>query len=137
MYALWERYQEDPAPDSAKPVASASPLFTNTSGAGSAGSKSAVASVSASRAASMKSQSNPGTPVELVDDMDAWDPAGGGSTVGGDDKNGRLENATITPAFLTGVLLRMREARLADTTRPASGRQTAVNKMLERTQAAG
>ncbi|CDO78274.1 hypothetical protein BN946_scf184588.g4, partial [Trametes cinnabarina] len=43
----------------------------------------------------------------------------------------------VTPMFLVQLLLRMREARMADLAHPASGRPVAVNKMLERTQAAG
>jgi cyclin-C len=43
----------------------------------------------------------------------------------------------VTPASLTQLLLRMREARLADLAHPASGQPMAVNKRLERTQAAG
>ena len=41
----------------------------------------------------------------------------------------------ITPSFLSATLLSMREARLADLAH--TGRSVAVNKMLERTQAAG
>ncbi|KAI9438281.1 cyclin-like protein [Lactarius indigo] len=52
-----------------------------------------------------------------------------GESSGGDD--------VVTPAFLTQLLLRMREARLADLAHPASGQPVAVNKRLERTQAAG
>ena len=136
MYALWERYKEDPASDSAKPTASASsPLFTNTSGAASVGSKSAAASVSASGPDSMKSHSNAGTPVEVVEDAEGWDSAGGGNGNAGDNEGS--DGTMITPAFLTGLLMKMREARLADLAPPASGRPVAVNKMLERTQAAG
>lgn len=54
---------------------------------------------------------------------------GAGENSGGDD--------VVTPAFLTQLLLRMREARLADLAHPASGQPVAVNKRLERTQAAG
>ncbi|KAL1663234.1 cyclin-like protein [Schizophyllum commune] len=43
----------------------------------------------------------------------------------------------ITPTQLSQVLLRMRELRGADMSHPASGRPVAINKMLERTQAAG
>jgi cyclin C len=43
----------------------------------------------------------------------------------------------VTPAFLTQLLLRMREGRLADLAHPASAQPMAVNKRLERTQAAG
>ncbi|GBE79033.1 cyclin-like protein [Sparassis latifolia] len=43
----------------------------------------------------------------------------------------------VTPMFLIRSLIRMREARLADMAHPASGRPVAVNKMLERAQAAG
>ncbi|KAI0057270.1 cyclin-like protein [Artomyces pyxidatus] len=49
----------------------------------------------------------------------------------------RLADDVVTPAFLTHLLFRMREARLADVSHPATGRPVAVNKMLERTQAAG
>ncbi|KAF8954247.1 cyclin-like protein [Flammula alnicola] len=49
------------------------------------------------------------------------------------------EGNYITPAFLSSVLLRMREARLMDLVPSTSsvGRPVAVNKRLERTQAAG
>ncbi|KAI9513516.1 cyclin-like protein [Russula earlei] len=43
----------------------------------------------------------------------------------------------VTPAFLTQLLLRMREARLADLAHPASGQPMATNKRLGRTQAVG
>ncbi|KAI9464044.1 cyclin-like protein [Lactarius psammicola] len=55
--------------------------------------------------------------------------SGAGESSSGDD--------VVTPAFLTQLLLRMREARLADLAHPASGQPVAVNKRLERTQAAG
>lgn len=47
----------------------------------------------------------------------------------------RLNSAT--PTFLLQVLTRMRESRLSDMAHASSGRPVAVNKMLERTQAAG
>ncbi|KAI9448660.1 hypothetical protein F5148DRAFT_1250812 [Russula earlei] len=43
----------------------------------------------------------------------------------------------VTPAFWTQLLLRMREARLADLAHPASGQPMATNKRLGRTQAVG
>lgn len=43
----------------------------------------------------------------------------------------------VTPAFLTQLLLRMREARLADLAHPAGAQNMAVNKRLERAQAVG
>ncbi|KAG2139696.1 cyclin-like protein [Suillus clintonianus] len=43
----------------------------------------------------------------------------------------------VTPTFLLQVLTRMRENRLSDMAHASSGRPVAVNKMLERTQAAG
>jgi cyclin C len=55
--------------------------------------------------------------------------SGTGESSSGDD--------VVTPASLTQLLLRMREARLADLAHPASGQPVAVNKRLERTQAAG
>jgi cyclin C len=46
-----------------------------------------------------------------------------------------LIDSSVTPTFLLQVLTRMRENRLSDIAH--SGRPVAVNKMLERTQAAG
>ena len=43
----------------------------------------------------------------------------------------------VTPASLTQLLLRMREAWLADLAHPASAQPMAMNKRLERTQAVG
>ncbi|KAG1731974.1 cyclin-like protein [Suillus paluster] len=45
--------------------------------------------------------------------------------------------SSVTPTFLLQILTRMRENRLSDMAHAASGRSVAVNKMLERTQAAG
>jgi len=57
---------------------------------------------------------------------------------------GREDNAlteqpqqVVTPTFLMHLLVRMREARFADVAHPPSGRPVAVNKRLERAQAAG
>ncbi|KAG1766807.1 cyclin-like protein [Suillus occidentalis] len=63
------------------------------------------------------SHSGVSTPVESLDD--AQRPHG------------------ATPTFLLQVLTRMRENRLSDMAHASSGRPVAVNKMLERTQAAG
>ncbi|KAJ6579550.1 cyclin-like protein [Mycena vulgaris] len=59
---------------------------------------------------------------------DAGSPAKGTPDSRGDDEGGGV----VTPALLTVVLMKMREARLQEVARPG-----AVNKMLERTQAAG
>ncbi|KAJ7240011.1 cyclin-like protein [Mycena rebaudengoi] len=64
-----------------------------------------------------------GTP-DSKDDADSSPDSGSGGGV-------------VTPALLTLVLIKMREARLQDMAHPSSGRPIAVNKMLERTQAAG
>jgi cyclin-C len=64
---------------------------------------------------------------------DAAPESGLGASTAGDSAG----DDVVTPAFLTQLLLRMREARLADLAHPASGQQMAVNKRLERTQAAG
>ncbi|KAH9990239.1 cyclin-like protein [Russula compacta] len=64
---------------------------------------------------------------------DAAPESGLGASAAGDSAG----DDVVTPAFLTQLLLRMREARLADLAHPASGQPMAVNKRLERTQAAG
>ena len=43
----------------------------------------------------------------------------------------------VTPAFLTQLLIRMREGKMADMAHPASGRPAPLDRRLERTQAAG
>jgi cyclin-C len=65
---------------------------------------------------------------------DAAPESGLGEGSGAGDSAG---DDVVTPAFLTRLLLRMREARLADLAHPASGQPIAVNKRLERTQAVG
>jgi len=64
---------------------------------------------------------------------DAAPESGLGASAAGDS----VGDDVVTPAFLTQLLLRMREARLADLAHPATGHPMAVNKRLERTQAAG
>jgi cyclin C len=64
---------------------------------------------------------------------DAAPESGLGAGAAGDS----AADDVVTPAFLTQLLLRMREARLADLAHPASGQPMAVNKRLGRTQAAG
>jgi len=64
---------------------------------------------------------------------DAAPESGLGASAAGDSAG----DGVVTPAFLTQVLMRMREARLADLAHPASGQPMAMNKRLGRTQAAG
>ncbi|KAJ7182619.1 cyclin-like protein [Mycena crocata] len=55
----------------------------------------------------------------------------------GDEDGGGGGGGVVTPALLTVALTKMREARMQELAHPASGRPMAVNKMLEKTQAAG
>lgn len=114
LYALWDRYKEDgDNADSAK-NSFAGPSSTSPYTPGT-GSKRTLSGSSRSG-----SQSNVGTPTE-----------------GRDDADRSCVVDVVTPAFLTQLLVRMREDFAADVAHPASGRPVAVNKMLERTQAAG
>ena len=74
--------------------------------------------------------------------------AGGSKRTAGGSRTGRSSGTTlsqedsslsgvVTPMSLVQLLLEMREKRMEDLAHPASGRPVAVNKMLERTQAAG
>lgn len=45
--------------------------------------------------------------------------------------------AVVTPAFLTQLLLKMREEKMADMAHPATGRPAPLDRRLERAQAAG
>ena len=47
------------------------------------------------------------------------------------------QRQVMTQGMMTQIVIEMREARLADLAHPANGMPVAVNKMLERTQAAG
>lgn len=116
LYTLWDRYKEDDVPKSSREQAH-SPYTGTASGSTSPAKRSAAGSRSASVNAG---NSNAGTPMDVEDSAEpGWS---GGSYV--------------TPAMLSVLLQRMREARLVDIS-PTSGRPVAVNKMLERTQAAG
>lgn len=52
-------------------------------------------------------------------------------------KDGEMSEKKITTAFLMQLLLKMRAMREADVAHPSTGRPVAVNRVLERTQAAG
>jgi cyclin C len=115
LYALWDRYKEDVNTDTTKgsfPTQAGSPYTPGTV------SKRTISGTS--RSGSLNSASNSATPAEGREDIEVLD---GGNV--------------MTPAFLTKLLVTMRENRLADVAHPASGQPVAVNKMLERTQAAG
>ena len=130
MYALWERYKEDPTSDSAKGTFTPNQV-TSPFGAGGSASASLKQSASASGSArgSIKSRSNSGTPVDVAEESAVWGDNSGPNTIG--------HANVVTPTFLAGVLMRMRELKWADMAHSSNGRSVAVNKVLERTQAAG
>jgi cyclin-C len=118
LYTLWDRYKEDDAPRSSREQGQ-SPL----TGSASESTSPAKRSTAGSRSASVNGgTSNAGTPMDVVED--SADP-------------GWSEGSYVTPAMLSVLLQRMREARLADISHSTNGRSVAINKMLERTQAAG
>ncbi|TFK35064.1 cyclin-like protein [Crucibulum laeve] len=122
MYALWDRYREDASPDVPKNTRDGgSPMTTGaTSAAGSPVKR------PSSRSGSMVLSGSTPSGSDLGDAAVGLVGVGAGT---GDE--------IITPSFLSSVLLRMREARLTDMAQPTGGRLVAVNKMLERAQAAG
>ncbi|OCH87091.1 cyclin-like protein [Obba rivulosa] len=120
LYALWDRYREDHTAESARSAFAQGQLSAfGAAGAGTSGKRAGHA-----RSGSVLSGTT---------------SSGGTPTTGDlkDDGAGLAEQQVVTPAFLVHLLLRMREARLADMAHPATGRPMAVNKMLERAQAAG
>jgi len=122
LYTLWDRYKEDDVPKTSREQGQGqgqSPFTGSTSGSVSPAKRSAAGSRSASVNAG---NSNAETPVGVTED-----PAGPGGS----------EGSYVTPTMLSALLLRMREARLADVSHAAAARPVAINKMLERTQAAG
>ncbi|KAL0948916.1 hypothetical protein HGRIS_009025 [Hohenbuehelia grisea] len=119
LYHLWERYREDAPAETGKRSRDREQQGLSPFGGG--GMK--------RRSTSQNTSGNGGGPSNAATPAD------------GDGREGSVSDTagtTITPGFLSGMLLRMREAKLADMSHPASGRpNVAVNKMLERTQAAG
>ena len=116
LYALWDRYREDSSPDA---TSSSSSSSKNTH----VHRHSPFHTPSKRSATSAGLLSHSGTPEK--------DDIFGDSSSEGDAA------LTCTPGFLTRLLTRMREQRIADMAHPPSGKPVAVNKMLERTQAAG
>ncbi|CCM03238.1 uncharacterized protein FIBRA_05363 [Fibroporia radiculosa] len=119
LYALWDRYKED-----AGGTDSARGSFAHSNVGTLAGSKRAASGV-----------------VRSGSVMSAGTTSSGATPSAGDINDPSLimemPQQVVTPAFLVQLLSRMREARLTDLAQSASGRPVAVNKMLERTQAAG
>lgn len=117
LYSLWDRYKEDAMPEASRHNRDqAQSPFSGSTSSASPTKRSAPESRSGSLNAG---NSNAGTPMDTKEES-AWS-----------------EGSYVTPAFLSAILVNMREARLADMSHPASGRPVAINKMLERTQAAG
>jgi cyclin C len=112
LYVLWDQYKEDVSPEAAK-------LARDLTG-------SPPASTSSSKQNSQgyyhsQSQSNASTPV--TDTNEAPDTS----------------RKYVTPAFLSLLMMKMREMRVAESTPPSSAvrKRGAVNKRLERAQAGG
>jgi len=121
LYSMWEQYREDTdASDTARPAfyRQTSAQTTRTGSPYSATTQGTGRVFPDSRSGS---HSRVSTPVEGPEDTRKADGA----------------NIVFTPVLLMQVLTRARESRFADLVHPASGRPVAVNKMLERTQAAG
>lgn len=120
LYSLWDRYKEDAMPEASRHNRDqAQSPFSGSTSSTSPTKRSAPESRSGSLNAG---NSNAGTPMDTKEDS---------------GESGWSEGSYVTPAFLSAILVKMREARLADMSHPASGRPVAINKMLERTQAAG
>ncbi|KAF8164749.1 cyclin-like protein [Crassisporium funariophilum] len=119
LYTLWDQYKEDVSPEYSKITREVthSPMPSGTSPTKRSSTHSRTESIRASTSGS-------GTPGTESRDEPLETPA-------------VADGNYITPSFLSSVLLRMREARLMDLTPATTGRVVAINKRLERTQAAG
>ncbi|KAI0739316.1 cyclin-like protein [Irpex lacteus] len=107
-YTLWERYREDVVEASAR-GSFASDHTTTSLKRTASGTQRGTSSV----------RSRDATPV------DSTQRVAGSRT---------RQPAVITPTFLTQLLVRMREGKMADMAHPATGRPMALDKRLERTQ---
>ncbi|KAI0337540.1 cyclin-like protein [Trametopsis cervina] len=114
-YTLWERYKDDAVEHTARgSLATDQPPTFTSSLKRSASSTTRSGSVASGSTA----KSRDGTPV--------------GSTQRA-PSNAR-QPAVVTPTFLTQLLVKMREGKMADMAHPATGRPMALDKRLERTQ---
>ncbi|KAI0084168.1 cyclin-like protein [Irpex rosettiformis] len=110
QYTLWERYKEEKGEASAR-----GSFATELQSSMSSGLKRTASGQL--RAASV-ARSRDGTPVDSTQRI-----------------VGRTRQpAVVTPAFLAQLLIRMREAKMADMAHPATGRPMALDKRLERAQ---
>ncbi|EGO30152.1 hypothetical protein SERLADRAFT_344579 [Serpula lacrymans var. lacrymans S7.9] len=118
LYTLWERYREDLGSDSGKSS------FGQTSSQGPTSPFSAGTHSSSKRGMSGGGRSG---------SLNSSVHSNGGSPA----FEARDDASIVTPALLMQVLTKMRENRLSDIVQANTARPVAVNKMLERTQAAG
>ena len=118
LYALWNRYTDEPGVHS---VQATFVQFTLV------GKRAAARAARAARSASVASAAGTGTGTG-ANTPAAQQEEGGADGVG--------QSEQVTSGFLVRLLLQMREQRAVDMAHPPNGRQ-AVNKMLERAQAAG
>lgn len=115
LYTLWERYKDDAIAESGR------------TGAGFGSGSTSARGGSMASAGTKRSGSRLGSGDGSIEGTPLF--TGREGTEGG--------TSIVTPTILTRLLFKMREAKMADLAHPASGRPVAVNKMLERTQAAG
>lgn len=123
LYALWDRYKEDsPSSDSARGSITqgrSSPLLGASTPRRTGGNM--VRSESVLSGGTTSSGVTPSAG-EMTEDLSSQsDPP----------------QHAVTSIFLAHLVIKMREAHLADLAHPPTGRPVAVNKMLERAQAAG
>ncbi|KAF8548321.1 cyclin-like protein [Imleria badia] len=123
FYSAWERYREDggDASDTARGAFQGSQTH-----AGSPYSTTTTTTTSRGSLKRTHSQSRSGTDSRV------------GTPAEGTEEPGKMEGTSVvTPLMLVQLLTRMRENRLSDLAHSTHGRTVAVDKRLERTQAAG
>jgi len=145
LYALWDQYKEDVTPDAARLAREVTGSPPTTSGTIST-SRQTKASSSRSNSRGypshyQSSQSSADTPITDANETLDTVPS---------VQDSRSSGKYVTPAFLSLLMMKMREMKVSDmtvsqpssavsvrTTTSVSGKRTAVNKRLERAQAGG
>ncbi|KAL4067109.1 cyclin-like protein [Scleroderma yunnanense] len=118
LYSMWERYKEDTdTSDTARSAFYGQQTSAQTTRTGSPYSATTQSTSRVFPGSRSGSHSRVSTPVEGPEDVRRTD--------------------VFTPVLMMQTLTRMRESRLADLVHSTSGRPVAINKMLERAQAAG
>lgn len=143
LWSLWDRYKEDAADTASSAFAEGGSSASGPTKSHRVGRATGLAVASSAAAALIPSV----MATSHDDDGDDDDITGHGQEVGGGEEGAGGDTVVVTPAMLSNLLVKMREACMASIVGQVGGQNVdgvginnmgkAANKVLERTQAAG